>query len=39
MLFDKAVDGGLQIYDGMKDAIFQPPPCELGKEALDGIEP
>ena len=39
MFLDKAVDGGLQIDDGMKDAVFQPPPCELGEKALDGIEP
>jgi hypothetical protein len=29
MLLDKAVDGCLQIYDGLKDAVSQPPPCEL----------
>ena len=39
MLLDKAVDGCLEIYDGVKDAVFQPPPCELGEKALDGIEP
>src|SRR3546814_18453603 len=39
MLLYKAVDGGLEIYDGMKDAVFQPAPCELGEKALDGIEP
>jgi general secretion pathway protein F/type IV pilus assembly protein PilC len=33
------LDGGLQIDDGMKDAIFQAPAGQLGKEALDGIEP
>jgi len=39
MLLDKPVDSGLQIDDGMKGAVFQPPPCELGKKAFDGIEP
>jgi hypothetical protein len=39
MFADKAIDGGLQIDDGMKDAIFQTPAGQLGKEALDGIEP
>ena len=39
MLLDEAVDGGLQIDNGVEDAVFQPPPGQLCKEALDGIEP
>lgn len=39
MFADEAIDGGLQIDDGMKDAIFQTPAGQLCKEALDGIEP
>ena len=35
---DEAVDGGLKIDDGMKDAAFEPPACELDEEALDGVE-
>lgn len=39
VLLDEAVDGCLQVDNGMEYAVFQPPPGELGKEALDGIEP
>lgn len=39
MLLDEAVDDDMQINNGVEDAVFQPPPGELGKEALDGIEP
>lgn len=39
VLFDVAVDGGLQIDDGMKDAAFQSPLGECGEEGLDGVEP
>lgn len=38
-LFDEAVDGGLELDEGMEDASFQAPSGELGEEALDGIEP
>ena len=38
-LSDEAVDGGLKIGDGSEDAAFEAPPCELGEEALDGVEP
>ena len=36
---DEAVDGGLEIDDGMEDAVLEPAPGEFGEEALDGIEP
>jgi hypothetical protein len=36
---DKPIDGGLEIDDGMEDAVLEPPPRQLGEEALDGIEP
>ena len=36
---DEAVDGGLEIGDGMEDAVLEPAPGEFGEEALDGIEP
>jgi hypothetical protein len=36
---DEAVDGGLEIDDGMEDAVLEPAPREFGEETLDGIEP
>jgi len=39
MLFDDAIDGGLEIDDGVEHAVFHASPGELGKEALDGVEP
>ena len=39
MLVDEAVDGGLQVDDGVEDAVFQAPSGELGEEAFDGVEP
>ena len=39
MLGDEAVDGGLQIDDGVEDAVFEAASGELGEEALDGVEP
>ena len=39
MLFDEAIDGGLQIDNGVEDAVFQSPSGQRCKEALDGIEP
>ena len=39
MLFDEAVDGGLKIYDGVEDAVFQAPAGQLGKETLDSTPP
>ena len=35
----EAVDGGLEIGDAFEDAAFEPPPCQLGEEALNGVEP
>ena len=39
MLSDEAIDRGLQIGDRAEHAIFNPPPCQLGEEAFDGVEP
>ena len=39
VLGDEAVDGGLQLDDGVEDAAFQASFGELGEEALDGVEP
>lgn len=39
MLGDEAVDGGLQVDDGAEDASRQAAFCQLGKEALDRVEP
>ena len=39
MLFDEAVDGGLESDDGVKHAAFQPSVGQLGEEALDGVQP
>ena len=36
---DEAVDGSLQINDGMEDAVFEPSPCQLGEEALYSVQP
>ena len=38
-LFEEAVDRGLQVGDGAKDAAFEPALCERGEEALDRAEP
>ena len=39
VLFEEAVDRGLQVDDGAKHAAFQPPLGEDGEEAFDGVEP
>lgn len=39
VLDDEAVDGGLQVNDGVEDAAFEASFCENGEEALDCIEP
>jgi hypothetical protein len=39
VLLDEAQDCRLQFSDGSEDAAFEPPPRELGKEALDRVEP
>ena len=36
---DEAIDSCLQVDDRQEDAAFQSPLCELGEEALDGVEP
>ncbi len=36
---DEAIDGGLEIYDGMEDTALETPFCEFGEESFDGIEP
>jgi hypothetical protein len=38
-LGEEAVDGGLQVDDGSKDATFQSLFAELGEETLHGVEP
>jgi hypothetical protein len=38
-LGEEAVNGGLEVDDGAEDAAFQAAPGQLGKEALDRIEP
>src|SRR5271154_2058241 len=39
VLFEEAVDRGLQIRDGPEDAALEPALCERGEEALDRVEP
>src|ERR1700722_15226487 len=39
MFDDEAIDCCLQVDDRQEDATFQSPLCELGEEALDGVEP
>jgi hypothetical protein len=36
---DEAIDGGLEINEGVEDAALEPPSGEFGEEALDGVEP
>ena len=36
---DEAVDGGLEVDEGMEDTTFEPPLGEFGEEALDSVEP
>ena len=35
----EAIDGGLEIDERVEDAAFEPPSCEFGEEALDGVKP
>ena len=39
VLFEEAVDRGLQLGDGSEDAALEPALCESGEEALDRVEP
>ncbi|MDQ0506427.1 hypothetical protein QOZ94_003236 [Xanthobacter agilis] len=39
VLADEAVDGGLEIDDGLEDAILEPPAGQDGEEALDRVQP
>ena len=39
VLFEEAVDRGLQVGDGAKEAALEPALCEGREEALDGVEP
>jgi hypothetical protein len=39
VLFEEAVDCGLQVGDGPKDAALEPALCEGREEALDGVKP
>ena len=36
---EEALDGGLEFDDGSEDATFEPPLCQLGEVAFDGVEP
>src|SRR3546814_6115642 len=38
VLAHEAVDGGLEVDDGVEDAALEPSPGELGEEAFDSIE-
>src|ERR1700728_3527007 len=39
VLFEEAVDRGLQVDDRAKDAALEPALCEGGEEAFDRVEP
>ena len=39
VLFEEAVDRGLQVGDRAKDAALEPALCERREEALDRVEP
>lgn len=39
VLFNEAVDGGLEVDNRMEDAVLQAPPGQCGEEAFDGVEP
>lgn len=39
MLFDVALDGSLQVDDGMEDAALQALSGQAGEEVFDGVEP
>ena len=39
VLFDEAVDGGLEVDDGMKDAVLQASSCQFCEEAFDCVQP
>ena len=36
---DEAIDGGLEIDQGVEDTALEASPGEFGEEALDGVEP
>ena len=36
---DEAIDGGLEIDEGIEDTPLEAPFCEFGEEAFDGVEP
>jgi len=39
VLGDEAVDGSLEVCEGVEHATLEPPPGELGEEPFDGVEP
>jgi len=39
VLLDEAVDGALQVNEGIEDAMFEFSTRELGEQPLDGVEP
>ena len=36
---DEAIDGGLEINEGVEDATVKPPPGKFGEESFDGVKP
>ena len=38
-VLDEAIDGGLEVDDGLENAAFQSPLGEFGEEALHGVDP
>jgi hypothetical protein len=39
VLLDEAVDGCLQINDGMENAVLQPSARQFCEETFDGVQP
>ena len=36
---DEAIDGGLEVDDGVEDAVLEPSCHQLGEEAFDRVQP
>ncbi len=36
---DEAIDGSVEVDEGMEDTTLEAPFCEFGEEAFDGVEP
>ena len=39
VLGDEAVDCGLKVDDRVEYAVFEPAPCQFGKEPLNRVQP